>query len=695
MDLYSVKTDRRKMSPEEKVLYRDYREDLDAHNDVINSVPFDALEAMEGAKVFDEQSAKTENGLTDSMTATIYEERAARVVGQLPTGQVKAFGRRDRGKGLFMSLILSNWIFSNANAQRPLKDKLYLWKQKASVYNWVPMYADINMEGDYFGPDCWLWNPRNFIPQSGQTSVADMDYCHALAYKSPKWFENLLEDDDEKDYDKEVLREIIDVIKNKTRDRDTERETAAAREEKKQSVRQVCVATRYEAGKKGKWVTFLPDFNCQVIRDIENPHKNSRIPFVVLHGRPDAFSWQGTGDYQRSLPMQAASDGATNFYFETVRRNLAPATYVNAQSLILHTWSDEPNALIQFNGPPEAKQADTSTAGLSSYQSVKGELKGALQSIAGTTDTRVNSENAMDPGFAKTPQGLKMIEAREDTRDAQDRSFFEEALKELVDLWLSMVPTVAKKIPVDLFHDEITEIVKTGGEDLLEMLHHGQELTQQVETADGMEEQPLLDETGKPQKYISPIVESGLATFRESESGEQAKFKIDPEKLRGLNYRFELEPNSTQKKTKEEQLKALMEYLSFLGQMPNALQQLQQASGKVLNWEKINEIYGSLSDIPGMDEMFTESETPAPSASPEAEDMQNVAPETPSEAPPEAPAPPPGAPPPEALTPPPEPTLTNPLTGQPYDPEIGMKVRELLARQQQTREEQNVAPVAP
>lgn len=624
----SAKFESSKATEEERLLWRDYKEDLDAHDDNIDSVPFEALEAMESSKVYDDVSKETKNGVTDSMTATIYDERAARVVGQLPGGEVKAMGKRDKGKAMFMDLIRSKWIYPNANAQRPLKEKLYLWKNKASVYNWCPMYYDLDMKpSGYFGPDCWLWNPRNWVRQNGKFTVSDMDYCHALAFVSPSWFEDVLEDDQETEYDKKCIKELLDSIKNKTRNNDPHRDTKQ-NQETKNSVREVCVATRYEAGKKGRWVTFLPEFNCKIIRNIPNPHKNGRIPFVVLHGRPDAFSWQGTGDYQRSMPIQAVSDGATDFYFEAVRRNLAPATYVNAQSLISHTWSDEPNALIQFNGPPEVKQADTSTAGLSTYQAVKGEARGALQSIAGTTDTRSNTENSMDPGFAKTPEGLKQIAAREDTRDSQDRDFFEEACKELIDGWLSIIPTVPNKIPVDMFAGEIEDIRKAGGEDLDEMLIHGQPMMDE-------NDEIMYDTEGNPMRHESKLVTSGLATFKEAESGNQVRIRINPAKLKGLEYRFELEPNSTAKKTKQEQLQGLMDYLTFLGKMPNALQQLQE-KGKMLNWEKINEVYGALADIPGMDEMLTDAppmpqETPDQPTQPTSQTTEPSTPQPPQE----------------------------------------------------------------
>src|ERR1035437_5373426 len=61
-----------------------FRYDLLAHDNYIQN--FDAYEAMLISRPYDSVSKKVQNGLSDGRTTTIYQERAARVCGQLPTG---------------------------------------------------------------------------------------------------------------------------------------------------------------------------------------------------------------------------------------------------------------------------------------------------------------------------------------------------------------------------------------------------------------------------------------------------------------------------------------------------------------------------------------------------------------------------------------------------------------------------------
>lgn len=561
------------MNSQEKALYRDYSEDLEQHDGAIRD--YDAYEAMDMGKTYDPVSRKTGNGLTDNMTATIYLERAARVAGQLPEGETMAIGRKDYGKAMFLDLLRTKWIYPNANAQFDFLTKMFIWQYGSSEYNVMPMHYDINVNEStgYVGPDCWLWNPRNFIPQNGLTSISDMDYVHAISYKTPRFFEDILDDEEDDTWDKEAIQSVITQIKNTKREADTNRDTLSYRERMKESTNQTEIATRYEAGPEGRWITFLPNYGCKVIRNIKNPHKNGRIPFVLKRCIPKLDSYYGNGDFQRSMPMQFANDGLDNFYFQGIKVNLFPALMVNMQTAIRHTISTDPGTIMEFNGTPDAKRLDTNTAGLSTYQAAKGMAKGAIQSIAGTTDTRSNRENSTDPGFGKTPEALKQIKEREGTRDNFDRGMLERAMAELLEGMYSILPTVQDDIPVDVFSHEIEEIIESGYDDLADIFKHWQNKEQ--------------------------------ADFSMSESGKQMRITLKPSAFEGIEAKFQIKPNSTAKQTREQQLESMQQFWLLVGKMPNALQQYQESTGKVPDWEYIFGEMGKLMDLSFMDKMFT------------------------------------------------------------------------------------------
>lgn len=565
---------------QEKNLYRDYSEDLDQHDGAI--ADYDAYEAMDMGKTYDPVSRKTGNGLTDNMTSTIYLERAARVAGQLLDGETQAFGKKDYGKGMFLDILRTKWIYPNANAQFDFLTKMFIWQYGSSEYNVMPMHYDINVNETtgYIGPDCWLWNPRNFIPQSGFTSITDMDYVHAISYKSVRFFEDILEDEDDDTWDKEAIQSVITQLRNMTRAADPKRDSLSYRERMKQDTKQIAVVTRYEAGKQGHWITFLPDLGCKVVRDIANPHQNAKIPFVLKRCIPKLDSYYGNGDFQRSMPMQFANDGLDNFYFQGIKVNLFAPLMVNMQTAIRHTISQDPGAILEFNGTPDAKRLEGSNAGLSTYQAAKGMAKGAIQSIAGTTDTRSNAANASDPGFGKTPQALKDIKEREGTRDNFDRGLLERAMAELIEGMYSILPTITEEIPVDMFSHEIEQIIESGYTDLGDIFKHWQD--------------------------------TGSATYRMSESGNQMRIKLQPSAFKGITAKFDYKANSTAKQTREQQLESMQLFWELIGKMPNALQQYQEQTGKVPNWEYVFSEMGKMMDLPFLGKMFTDATQQAP-----------------------------------------------------------------------------------
>lgn len=577
------------MNPQEKMLYRDYSEDLEQHDGAIQD--YDAYEAMDMGQTYDPVSRKTGNGLTDNMTATIYLERAARVAGQLPEGETLAVGKKDYGKGMFLDLLRTKWIYPNANSQFDFLTKMFIWQYGSSQYNYMPMHYDINVNETtgYVGPDCWLWSPRMFIPQAGFTSITDMDYVHALAEKSPRFFEDILEDEEDDDWDKEAIQSVITQIKAATKETDPKRDTVGYRTRTKQATRKTILATRYEAGKKGRWITFLPDYGCKVIRSIPNPHKNSKIPFVMKRCIPKLDSFYGNGDFQRSMPMQFANDGLDNFYFQGIKVNLFPALMINMQTAVRHTVSQDPGSVIEFNGSPDAKRLEGSNAGLSTYQNAKGMAKGALQSIAGTTDTRSNAESSSDPGFGKTPEALKQIKEREGTRDNFDRGMLERAMAELIEGMYSILPTITNDIPVDLFAKEIEELMASGYTDLGDI--------------------------------FKSYRDNGTASIRMSESGNQMRIKLKPDAFKDITAKFDLKANSTAKQTKEQQLEAMQQFWLLIGKMPNALDQYKESTGKVPDWEYVFGEMGKLMELPFMDKMFTDatqSAMPTPAGQPSA-----------------------------------------------------------------------------
>lgn len=544
-----------------------FRYDLLAHDNYIQN--FDAYEAMLISRPYDSVSKKIQNGLSDGRTTTIYQERAARVCGQLPKGDMKAAGKKDTGAAAVLDIVLQKYLYPNANAQAPLLEKFRNWQFYSSVYGFMPMYYDwhINDRSGYIGSDCWLWHPRNFIPQIGRASVEEMDYVTGLTFVGDEWIKDKLQMSDkiadEGGWDKEELDNLLRLIEERLRFPDNRRDSLVTRERQSQADKgRIMIATRYEAGEDGNWVVFAPEYNGVVIRTIRNPHKNGQIPFVVKYSTPLFDNFYGLGDFQRAKPLQFASDGLDNFYFAGIKRGLYPATIINPAGVVKSSITQDPGAIWQETVPNSIREYKTDPVGLSTYQAAKTLMNAAMLNQAGTTDTTNSTTSASDPNFSKTPQGIAQQAQRESARDNQDRFYLESKIEILLDRMMGLFGTIGTEdIPVDLFADDIRDIAAAGWTD---------ELTDMIEVSD---------------------------------SKQSAHMTIKPSFFNKLNIRFQIDPNSTAAADKMTQLASLESFVKNIGSLQNVMTQMN-AQGWMLDVVQLSKLEEELADVPEMGKIF-------------------------------------------------------------------------------------------
>jgi hypothetical protein len=575
-------------SPYEYEHKADYISDWDVHRRYITS--FDPYEAILLGQVYDAVSNSIEGSkITDSYLATLAIDRAARVMGKLPDGTTEPTAKADQGKAAFMDILRQKWLYPNANAQHNFDTKLRLWQLYSSVYGYMPMFYDWNVSpSGYVGPDCWLWNPRNFIPQQGRVSLSEMDYVTALTWVGKKYIEDIIEDNggtlpnpDSKDetaaestetenkediggWDIAALKDLLQRANDKTNP-DLEKDTMTARTRTPQATRKgICLATRYEAGADGEWVTFAPDHGYCEVRRLKNPHKNGRIPFVIKYSQPLYDSFYGLGDFQRFRSIQAGRDGLRNFYFKGVKMNLIPPIVANSNGVIKHTLDYREGGVMLETIPNSIRRLETSNAGLSTYQAAMSDLTGSLLAGFGTQNAAIPGADALNPSQGKTPQAISLYSDKEATRDGQERMYLEGAIEELTDGFFSLLVNIGtEEIPVNLFAKDIEDIQKAGLTDIMDLF-------------------------GK--------------NFKLNATQTGGELKIDPASLKGVEYRFKIASGSTAKMNKDA---IRQEIENLMGNLAKFQNQIKDDPTITINFDKIMAAYEGVSEIPGASEFIT------------------------------------------------------------------------------------------
>lgn len=560
-----------KNNPYETNCKQDYLDDWDAHRNYIST--FDSLEAMLIGQVYDSVSGSVDGSkISDSYAATLAIERAARVMGKLPDGVSEAVGANDAGKAAFMDILRQKWIYPNANAQHNFKTKLELWQLYSSVYGYMPMFYDWNVsKNGYVGPDCWLFNPRNLIPQQGRVSIADMDYVTAITYHSKKTLEDIIENEEEDDgWDREALQELVDAKKTTGTEESEEKTVIQESREKHDVNKGIKLATRYEAGPDGEWVVFAPDHGFIEVRRIENPHKNGRIPFVIKYSQPLFDSFYGLGDFQRAKPLQFARDGLTNFYFKGIKMNLIPPLVVNANGVVKHTVDYREGGVMMETVPNSIRRLETSTAGLNTYQAAQSNLTGSLLSLFGSQNASLPGAETLNPSQGKTPAAIRMYNQKEATRDGQERQFLEQAIEELTDGFYSLLANIGTEdIPLNLFAEDVRAIEEAGLTDVLDLFEN----------------------------------------FTADKTNTAGELRIKAEALKGAEYRFHITAGSTAKLNKQEQLAQIENILGTVAKYQNVIQEDPNIE---INWGKLLNTYEELSEIPGAGDFITIKDGPSP-----------------------------------------------------------------------------------
>lgn len=396
--------------------------------------------------------------VNDPRLSTIVIERAARVMAQLPTGKIQALDMDDQGKNILMNLILTKYIYPNANSQFDLLTKLRMWDIYSNVYGAFPALTSWRISDDYIGPDFELVPMRNFLPQPGRVSVHECEYVFIKTTVTVAWLKTR-----NKDHWKN-LDYVIEKASKGGKDQSSQDANVRSFVERDRYIdvtggkgdsALVDLVTRYE---RDRWVTFAPDYDDSIVRDIKNPQANHKIPVTLKQCFPLIDSMVGLGEFERGKTLQYAIDSLINLYMDGVKMSIFPPIMMQADGVVPSTIRISPGAKWLLTRPGAIESFNVSPEGINSFQSTYSFLNAAMLNMAGTTDTTVTAKT--DPGLGKTPDALNMLQARESSRDNWDRFMLEKATEEVFGNMIELVANQQQEKPLDfnLFEGDIKQI---------------------------------------------------------------------------------------------------------------------------------------------------------------------------------------------------------------------------------------------
>lgn len=439
-----------------------YKAAQDAQTTVRSS--WDDREIISLARLSNSDQNKRKSRISTGDASTIALERSGRVVAQLPTGKIRPASEMDEANASVVNLTLERYVYPNANDQFDLPTKLFLTDYLADIYGGIDVLSYWRVDDEYVGPDFQILLPRNVFWQAGKTSKSSAEYVFVSTTVSKSYLE------DKKQYKtwksdaiNRVLKQVEDGAAKPTKKNDGNR--ISANESRQNSTaswgdtQEFELVTRYQRGKKGKWTTFLPDFDNEIVRDIPNPDPTGRIPvFRKEPLLPMIDSIYGQGSIERGESLQKGIDSTVNLTHDSLKYQLFPITKYNGSVVSRSTMKWQPGAfwnMSRLDAVETHQFNNTLNTFLPTYQF----LKGALLNQNGTTDTRIAQGDA-GPDYGKTPDAIKKQNQRESTFDRMSRDRFESFYSQLIEHWITLLATKQEK-PIEFFiYDEEIERIK-------------------------------------------------------------------------------------------------------------------------------------------------------------------------------------------------------------------------------------------
>lgn len=520
---------------------------------------WESREQISLARLSNSDQHKRKSRISEGSLSTIVLERSGRTVAQLPSGKIKPASKMDEGNSYVMNLCLQRYVFPNANDQFALVDKLFLVDYFSDLYGGVDVLSYWRIDDDYVGPDFQILNPRNVFWQAGKTNKSHSEYVFVSTFVSKSWLEKKKELSNWKsDAINRVLKQIKDGAAKPSAKDDAQRQTTNAQEKNSSgdwgTTQEIEVVTKYERGKSGKWITFLPDYDNEIIRSIKNPNDNGTIPVKRKEPLlPLLDSIYGQGSIERGESMQKAIDSVVNLTHDGLKYTIFPITKYNGSIVSRSSMRWEAGAFWNMSDLNAVSTHQVGNQALGTFQPTYQFLKGAMLNQNGTTDTAVSESDGL-PGMGKTPAAIKKIAQRESTFDRICRDRFEAFWSELVEDWVHMIASKQEK-PIEFYiYDEEIDRINAMG--------------YKVELNEGAETRKKADGTD--------VTERG-----------SAKLTLKPKALKG-NYRYIVDAGTSMQQDDAEEHEKLGEVLlTALKVGPEVVNQILAQEGKTLSFANL------------------------------------------------------------------------------------------------------------
>lgn len=391
--------------------------------------------------------AKNLPKVTDGTLAALIQEQPKRIIQQIPTASVKS---DSEWMDIIAKWILEHEIIPNSNQVAALIQKSWALTSKALTYGSQPAFVQFINRGDYYGTDFTLPYIKDVLLEPGKLSDRDSNVIFLRTWWTPNQIdssiakEKMLTANSKKRKDAEQYQsgwniENLKKLKDKQGAKDAKSMTPNERE-KQLAASFIEIVHCFQRGVGAKFYSFAPQLGDKdnIVRTRVNKDPRGVIPIHYMYTNIDMSNPLGRGSVELSGGMQNLLDSEVQSY-QYMRALLMNPPVEKRGNFSKSTIKYEPQAIWDMGTDQNASVTPVklSTDSLTSFPQNYGLVKSQILNLNSSTDTSVGAD-AGNPGFSKTPAGVKTQESRLGISDNYMRKQFESTFEEIMETALNL-----------------------------------------------------------------------------------------------------------------------------------------------------------------------------------------------------------------------------------------------------------------
>jgi len=390
--------------------------------------------------------AKNLPKVTDGTLAALIQEQPKRIIQQIPTGKVKS---DSDWLDIVGGWILEHEIIPNANQVAALIQKSWAMTSKALTYGSQPAFVQFVNRGEYFGTDFTLPYIKDVLLEPGKLSDRDSNVIMLRTWWTKNQVDAVIAKEGmlserakargaqpyETGWDIEKLKSLRD----KSGQKDVKSMTPNERDKQLNSGF-IEIVHVFQRGIDAEFYSFSPLLGDKdnIVRTRKNKDPRGVIPIHFMYTNIDMSNPLGRGSVELSGGMQNLLDSQMQS-FQYVNALLMNPPVEKRGNFSKSTIRYEPAAIWDMGTDSNAsvKPVNLVTEPLTAFPGTYGLLKSQILNLNSSTDTSISSEVG-NPGFSKTPAGVKTQEQRLGVSDNYMRKQFEDWFEETMETAINL-----------------------------------------------------------------------------------------------------------------------------------------------------------------------------------------------------------------------------------------------------------------